>query len=76
MLLGGKTGAILKNNFKEHQITTARSSTTKSLRLKNNFKEHQITTRMDCSHLYRILKNNFKEHQITTSICYCGYATY
>ena len=40
----GDVGPILKNNFKEHQITTMISSSESARLLKNNFKEHQITT--------------------------------
>ena len=41
----GDVAPILKNNFKEHQITTPESIMEWVLALKNNFKEHQITTR-------------------------------
>ena len=34
----------LKDNFKEHQITTDITRLNAPLRLKDNFKEHQITT--------------------------------
>ena len=34
----------LKNNFKEHQITTYCTRIITRWILKNNFKEHQITT--------------------------------
>ena len=38
-------GATLKNNLKEHQITTIEYGLFTEIGLKNNLKEHQITTR-------------------------------
>ena len=40
----GDVVPILKNNFKEHQITTEALKPHGGVKLKNNFKEHQITT--------------------------------
>ena len=40
----GDVAPILKDNFKEHQITTNCGKGKAAVRLKDNFKEHQITT--------------------------------
>ena len=56
----------LKDNFKEHQITTVSRLVPRVDVLKDNFKEHQITTARASCRPRRRLKDNFKEHQITT----------
>ena len=45
---------LLKDNFKEHQITTLFAYERNASELKDNFKEHQITTgaRTDCGTPY------------------------
>ena len=62
----GDVAPILKDNFKEHQITTGLFICFVLSVLKDNFKEHQITTKPLWYNCPSILKDNFKEHQITT----------
>ena len=57
---------LLKNNFKEHQITTSVDVQARSAQLKNNFKEHQITTSLPYVSGPRKLKNKEHEHRITS----------
>ena len=56
----------LKNNFKEHQITTGAEEVREALRLKNNFKERQITTSLPYVSGPLKLKNKEHEHRITS----------
>lgn len=62
----GDVAPILKNNFKEHQITTGGMFYGCTSLLKNNFKELKIATSLPYVSGPRKLKNKEHEHQITS----------